>query len=87
MPLTAGASVVGGTRGARPRARAAMAVMWAGVVPQQPPTMFTQPSSRKRLSLKARLGGVSPYWPRSSGRPALGYTLTNAVASAASERR
>ena len=46
--------------------------MWAGVVPQQPPMMLTQPSSTKRRSLKARLAGVSPYWPRSSGSPAFG---------------
>jgi hypothetical protein len=61
--------------------------MWAGVVPQQPPTKLTQPSSRKRVILKARLAGVSAYWPRSSGRPAFGYTLTKRVESAASERR
>ena len=33
--------------------------MWAGVVPQQPPTRFTQPSSTKRCILSARLSGVS----------------------------
>ena len=50
-PLTAGAGAAAGTRGRRVRASAAMAAMWAGVVPQQPPTMLTQPSSRKRRSL------------------------------------
>ena len=30
--------------------------MCAGVVPQQPPTMFTQPSSRKRLQLEGQAG-------------------------------
>ncbi len=61
--------------------------MWAGVVPQQPPTRLTQPSSTNRRILKARLSGVSPYWPRSSGSPALGYTLTKQVAIWASVRR
>ena len=40
----------------RPPARAS-ARMWAGVVPQQPPTTLTQPSSTKRRILSARLSG------------------------------
>ncbi len=51
------------------RARA----MCAGVVPQQPPTMLSQPSSMKRASMLARsLSGVSGYVPSASGRPAFG---------------
>ena len=64
-----------------------MAVMCSGVVPQQPPTRFTQRSFTKRASLCASDAGVSPYWPRSSGRPAFGYTLVQHVAIEASERR
>jgi hypothetical protein len=61
--------------------------MCAGVVPQQPPIRLIHPSSTNRFILKARLSGVSPYWPRSSGRPAFGYTLTYRVDIAASVRR
>src|SRR5207247_1340439 len=61
--------------------------MCSGVVPQQPPTKLTQRSPTKRASLSARLCGVSPYWPRSSGSPAFGYTLVQHVARPASERR
>ena len=50
----------------------AMARMCAGVVPQHPPTRLTHPSSTKRCSFSARLSGVSPYCPRSSGRPGVG---------------
>src|SRR5216683_1944686 len=38
-------SIRGGRRGGKPRTAWAMAWMCAGVVPQQPPTMFSQPSS------------------------------------------
>ena len=64
-----------------------MARMCSGVVPQHPPTKLTQRSSTNRASLRDRLCGVSPYWPPSSGSPALGYTLVQHVAIAASERR
>jgi hypothetical protein len=33
--------------------------MCSAVVPQQPPTMFTQPSAQKRSTLWTRLSGVS----------------------------
>ncbi len=46
--------------------------MWAGVVPQQPPTMFTQPSSMNRESSREIDSGVSEYFPSTSGRPAFG---------------
>ena len=36
----------GGTRGGSPRTASAIARMWSGVVPQQPPTMFSQPAAR-----------------------------------------
>ena len=49
----------GMTRGGRPRTASAKAAMWAGPVPQQPPTMLTRPASAKpRISL-AMASGVS----------------------------
>ena len=49
----------GGRRGGLPRMASAMARMWAGVVPQQPPTMFTQPLSANSPSTAAICAGVS----------------------------
>src|SRR5437667_315215 len=72
MPLTAWGSRAAGRRGGRPVTSARRARIWAGVVPQQPPTILTHPSSTKRRILNARLAGVSAYWPRSSGSPAVG---------------
>ena len=46
--------------------------MCAGVVPQQPPTMLTQPSFMKRSSSAESDSGVSEYFPSASGRPAFG---------------
>jgi hypothetical protein len=45
--------------GARVPRRRASAAMCAGVVPQQPPTMFNPSSSTKRISQSASSSGVS----------------------------
>ena len=63
---------IAGRRGFLPSAAAAMARMWAGVVPQQPPTMLTQPSCMKWPSSREIDSGVSEYWPSTSGSPAFG---------------
>ena len=72
----AGVSVEGGgsTRGAHPATAAAMARMCSGVVPQQPPTMFSQPSSANSRSTGAIDSGVAskPVSERGFGSPAFG---------------
>ncbi len=67
-------SGLGGTRGGRPRTAAAIARMWAGVVPQQPPTMFRNPDSANSRSTGAMSSGPSgyPVGSNGSGRPAFG---------------
>ena len=63
----------GGTsRGALPSAAAAMARMWSGVVPQQPPIMFTNPLAANSPSSRAVSAGRSSYSPITLGRPAFG---------------
>ena len=52
--------VVAGRRGLLPATIRAMAAIWAGVVPQHPPTTLSHPSSTKRASFFARESGVSP---------------------------
>ena len=56
-----------------PSTASAIAAMWSGVVPQQPPTRLTRPlvgelAERSRPSAS----GVSSYSPNALGRPALG---------------
>ncbi len=46
--------------------------MCSGVVPQQPPTMFTNPSSINSRIWEAIFSGVSSYSPSWLGSPALG---------------
>ena len=58
--------------------------MCSGVVPQQPPSMLTRPSSAKSLTLSANISGVSSYPPIALGRPALGYEWTKQSAHAES---
>ena len=65
-------SIFGTLRGATEATASTMAAMWAGVVPQQPPTMFTRPLSANSPSWPAMYSGVSSYSPNSLGRPALG---------------
>lgn len=43
--------------------------MWAGVVPQQPPTMLNIPSSANPFKVSAIFSGVSSYSPKVLGRP------------------
>ena len=52
--------------------------MCAGVVPQQPPTMFSQPLRAHSSSCGARVSGVSgkPVGSIGLGNPAFGYALT-----------
>ncbi len=67
----AGASVAGSRRGWSATA-AAMAAMWSGVVPQQPPARLTKPASANSRSISAVSSGDSSYSPNALGRPALG---------------
>ena len=46
--------------------------MCGGVVPQQPPTMFTSPLSANSRMIEAVSSGFSSYSPKAFGRPALG---------------
>src|SRR5262249_20657583 len=59
-------------RGCTPLTASAIARMCAGVVPQQPPTMFSQPFSAQPLTSFAVISGGSSYAPNSFGRPAFG---------------
>jgi hypothetical protein len=72
MPLTWVTRAVTGRRGFPARAACAISRMYSGVVPQQPPTRFTQPCSMNRFSAAATILGVSLYFPSPSGSPALG---------------
>ncbi len=54
----------------------AIAAMCGGVVPQQPPSIFTQPSLAHSATMAAVCSGLSSYSPIALGRPALGYALT-----------
>ncbi len=46
--------------------------MCSGVVPQQPPTMFSQPFAAQSPISSAMNSGVSSYSPNSLGNPAFG---------------
>ena len=52
-------SISGGCRGGRPATASAIAFTWAGVVPQQPPAMFSNPSRAKPPRTWAIDSGVS----------------------------
>ncbi len=65
-----------GTRGGRPDTAAASARMCRGVVPQQPPTTFTNPDRANSPTNAAISGGVWSYPPKALGNPALGWQLT-----------
>src|SRR5205823_11096277 len=67
-------SDVGIFRGGRSRACFANAAMCAGVVPQQPPTMFNQPLRAHCNTFGAKVSGVSgnPVSESGSGSPAFG---------------
>ncbi|KAG1414244.1 hypothetical protein G6F57_023840 [Rhizopus arrhizus] len=68
----------GTTRGVSAATLSAMARMWSGVVPQQPPDMFTSPARANSSSNADVSAGVSskPVSAIGLGRPALGYTQT-----------
>ena len=59
-------------RGAKPSTDSRIARMCAGVVPQQPPTMFRKPLWANSASTSAMSSGVSSYSPNALGSPALG---------------
>ena len=59
-------------RGGMPATASAIALMCAGVVPQQPPTMFTIPLCAHSRSCVLITSGPSSYSPSSFGSPALG---------------
>ena len=62
----------GRTRGATPRTASAILRMWAGVVPQQPPTTLRKPARAHSPRLAAIESGVSSKPPNAFGRPAFG---------------
>ena len=63
----------GGVRGGRPlRPASWIARMCAGVVPQQPPTMFTRPAAANSPRSEDVISGVSSKPPNAFGRPAFG---------------
>ena len=62
----------GGVLGAQSATASAIAWMCSGVVPQQPPTMLSQPLRAKSPSTSAMCSGVSSYSPKAFGRPAFG---------------
>jgi hypothetical protein len=71
----------GMTRGGSPATVSAMARMWEGVVPQQPPTMLAKPASANSRMTFAMASGDSSYSPNSLGRPALGWLDTSVSAT------
>src|SRR5438552_2302999 len=64
-------------RGANPCTASASARMCSGVVPQQPPTTFSQPFLAHLETFGAKVSGVSgkPVGESGSGSPAFGYAL------------
>ena len=59
-------------RGEKGATDSAMARIWSGVVPQQPPTTLTMPSRAKSATWRAVSSGPSSYSPKALGRPAFG---------------
>jgi hypothetical protein len=55
-------------------------LIYSGLVPQQPPTILSKPSSANPLIASANISGVSSYPPIALGRPAFGYAWTLVVA-------
>src|SRR5699024_1641858 len=56
--------VSGKIRGGRPSTASAIARMWSGVVPQQPPMMLTRPDWANSASTGAISSGVWSYSPK-----------------------
>ncbi len=69
-------STSGICRGGNFATASAMALMCAGVVPQQPPMMLRKPDCAHSAISFAIASGDSSYSPNSLGRPALGCALT-----------
>src|SRR5947208_94467 len=67
-------STAGTVRGGKPLTASAIALIWGGVVPQQPPTMLSQPFCAHSRSCGASVSGVSgkPVGNKGFGRPAFG---------------
>src|SRR5207253_9646914 len=67
-----------GSRGLQSRTAFAILRICSGVVPQQPPTMFSQPFATHAASLGANDSAVSgnPVGESGSGNPASGYAPT-----------
>ncbi|MNR03336.1 hypothetical protein D3C85_1192250 [compost metagenome] len=66
----------GRARGLMPATASAMARMWVGVVPQQPPTRFRKPLWAHSRMCSAISPASRSYSPKALGRPALGWALT-----------
>ncbi|OAV73240.1 hypothetical protein Barb7_02985 [Bacteroidales bacterium Barb7] len=64
-----------GTCGLAPLTRAGKRAICAGVVPQQPPMILTNPPSMKGLRWAAINSGVSSYVPKLFGNPAFGWAV------------
>src|ERR1700753_2383462 len=79
-------SISGIMRGLCGATAAAIAAIWSGVVPQQPPTMLTRPSRANSPISRDIYSGVSSYCPNSLGRPALGYAHTREAADMGDRR-
>ena len=62
----------GSSRGATSRTVSAIILMWSGVVPQHPPTMFTRPARANSPSRVLVISGVSSNPPNAFGSPAFG---------------
>src|SRR3546814_17718546 len=62
-------------RGATPSTASAIARMWCGVVPQQPPMKLSRPDSANSFSVADTSPGVSSYSAKALGRLALGLAL------------
>ena len=67
--------------------RDAISTMWSGVVPQQPPTIFTSPEALYSATISAISTADKSYSPNWLGSPALGCAETCVSATAESSRR
>ena len=83
MPDSQGVCSEGISRGEAPSTTCAMAAICSGVVPQQPPSIFTSLFSMKGLTALAIVAGSWSYLPKASGIPALGWALVEQGAMAA----
>ncbi len=68
--------ISGNLRGATPSTALLMAAMCAGVVPQQPPTIFKNPACAHSPICAAMTSASKSYSPNALGNPALGCAVT-----------